>query len=116
MKQEVIDARGGDHVLVQGKILRNLIRGRIGTYRDQYKALMERMNNELPDKAAAIPLMIALYIQDNSVNEQALFFRACIERAVWLDKEIRELNTLGATFTDDVVYRITVDDASRFGV
>lgn len=116
-KVEVIDARGGDHVIAEGKKLRLVIQNRIGTYRDQYSALMQRMLNELPSKEDAIPLMIALHLgNDGSVNERALMFRAFLERATWLDKEIRELNTIGATFTEAGVYRINVSDAARFGV
>jgi hypothetical protein len=115
-KQEVIDARGGDHVLAEGKTLRSVIRNKIGVYRDQYNALMARMNNELPSKEDAIPLMIALHVNDASVNERVLFFRACVERAAWLDKEIRELNTLAQTFSEGGVYRLNVSDAARFGV
>lgn len=115
-KIEIIDARGGDHVIATGKVLRGMIMNRIGTYRDQYNSLMERMNNELPSKEAAIPLMIALHVGDGSVNERALMFRAFLDRAAWLDKEIRELNTLGQTFSAEATYRITVADAARFGV
>ncbi len=115
-KVEIIDARGGDHVISTGKILRTMIMNRIGTYRDQYNALMTRMNNELPSKEDAIPLMVALHVSDPSINERALMFRAFLERAAWLDKEIRELNTLGQTFSADQTYRISVADAARYGV
>lgn len=115
-KNEVIDARGGDHVLAEGKTLRLVIKNRLSTYSDQYAALMTRMNNELPSKEDAIPLMIALFVGDPSVNERALMFKAFLDRAAWLDKEIRELNTLGQTFDPTQVYRITVADAARFGV
>ncbi len=115
-KQEVIDARGGNHVLVDGKVLRDLIRNRIDTYRDQYNALIVRMNNELPSKEDAVTLMIALHVNDHSINERALFFRGFVDKAAWLDKEIRELNTLGQTFTAGVLYQLSVTDAARFGV
>lgn len=115
-KVEIIDARGGDHVVAEGKKLRAVILNRIGTYRDQYSALMARMNYELPSKEDAIPLMIALHVNDPSINERALMFRGFLERAAWLDKEIRELNTLGQTFSESGVYRISVTDAARFGV
>ena len=115
-KPEIIDARGGDHVIVEGKILRNMIKNRIGTYSDQYTALLSRMNNELPSKEDAIPLMVALFVGDPSVNERALMFRAFLDRATFLDKEIRELNTIGQTFDPTQTYRITVADAARFGV
>jgi hypothetical protein len=117
MKQlEIVDARGGDHVIAQGKVLKKVILERIAKYRDAYNAILTRMNNELPSKEAAIPLMVALTVEDTAVNEQTLFFKACIERARWLDAEIRALNTLGQTFVDEVTYRITVKDAARFGV
>ncbi len=115
-KQEVLDARGGDHVVAEGNKLRALIVNRIGVYRDQYNALLTRMMNELPSKEDAIPLMVALHVNDASINERVLMFRGFLERAAWLDREIRSLNTLGQTFSDKALYRITVEDAARFGL
>ena len=115
-KIEVIDARGNDHVVASGEKLQKLLRAKVVEYRQQYEGLMTRMNNELPSKEAAIPLMIALHLSDASVNERTLMFRALIERACWLDKEIRQLTTLGSTFAATSVYKITVADAERFGV
>lgn len=115
-KVEIIDARGGDHVLVQGAVIQNVIRNRIGILQDKYKALMARMTNELSSKEAAIPLMIAMALDDNSLNENARFFKSCVEQGAWLDKEIRELTTIGQTFMKDGSYRITIADAARYGV
>jgi predicted ester cyclase len=115
MKVEIIDARGGDYVTAQGKVLRMLIKERIHGLETSYKQLVERMNNEIPDKADAVTLMIAL--ADNvALNERALFFKACVERAAYFDREIRELNTLGQTFREDAVYMLTVQDAIRYGL
>jgi len=115
MKQEIIDARGGDYITAQGDVLRKLIKERIHGLETSYKQLIERMNNEIPDKADAVTLMIAL--SDNvSLNERALFFKACVERAAYFDREIRELNTLGQTFRSDAIYRITLSDAVRYGL
>lgn len=115
MKVEIIDARGGDYITAQGKALRSLIKERIHGLETSYKLLVDRMNNEIPTKQDAVTLMIAL--SDNvALNERALFFKACVERAAYFDREIRELNTLGASFRDDAVYQITLKDAIRYGL
>ncbi|NBU69939.1 MAG: hypothetical protein EBS53_00590 [Bacteroidetes bacterium] len=115
MKVELIDARGGDYITAQGQVLRKLIKQRIQDLETAYRRLVDRMNNEIPDKSDAVTLMIAL--SDNvALNERALFFKACVERAAYFDREIRELNTLGQSFREDAVYQITLKDAIRYGL
>jgi hypothetical protein len=114
--KEIIDARGADHVLVEGKTIRNVIRNRINEYQGQYKKLLERMNYELATKEDAVLIMVAMSVNDRSLTENTMFFRACVDRAAWLDKEIRALNTIAQTFAEGMSYRITVTDAARFGV
>lgn len=111
----IVDARGGDHVIAEGSVLRNLIRNTVGKYQDQHKAILDRMDNELPDKKSAVTLMVSLQTKD-SLNAQALFFQACIEKAAWLDEEIRSLTTLAQTFVESSLYRVTVADARRMGL
>lgn len=115
-KTEIVDARGGENVLTDGTKLRNLLRGRIKSYQEQYDQLLNRMNNELPTKEAAVTLMIALEVNDSTVNAQVLFFQACIAKAAWLDKEIRQLTTIGQALQDGVAYMITIQDAARYGL
>lgn len=115
-KLEVIDARNNDHMLADGAKLKALIVNRIGTYQDQYQAILKRMLTELPSREEAVSLMVALQVNDNSLNERALMFKAFIDRAVWLDNEIRALTVWGSTFSSGQVYRITVDQAARLGV
>lgn len=115
MKTEVIDARGGDYVLADGRRLRNLLRERIHGLEESYKALIVRINNEIQSKEEAVTLLVALS-SSLPLNEKALFFKACVERAAWIEKEIRELNTLGQSFMEAAVYKITLQDAVRFGV
>lgn len=114
-EQPIQDARGGDHVLAEGAVLKKLIRGTVGKYQDQHKAILDRMDNEMPDKKSAVALMVSLRTKD-ALTAQALFFQACIEKAAWLDEEIRSLTTLGQTFVDSAMYRITVADARRMGL
>lgn len=115
MKTEVIDARTGDHILADGKRLRLIIKEKIHGLEDAYKALLLRMNNELQTKEEAVTLMVALHTSA-ALNEKALFFRACVERAAYLETEIKELNTIGQSFMESAVYKITLQDAMRFGV
>jgi len=111
----ILDARGGDHVEAEGQALRDIIRNRVGLYQDQYKALLDRMDLEMPDKKTAVALMVSL-AGDASLTANALFFKACIEKAAWLEKEIRALTTLGQSFSPTRVYRITLADAQRMGL
>lgn len=115
MKEEVIDARGGDHVVAQGSTIRSLIRNTVGKYQDQYKAILDRMDHEMPDKKTAVALMVSLQ-SGRDLTANALFFKGCIEKAAWLDAEISALNTLGQTFEAGRVYRITLADAQRMGL
>jgi len=115
MKVETIDARGGDYVIAEGKALRDLIRGKINGIQASYRALLERMNNELSSKEEAVTLMVAMG-DSVALNERAMFFKACVDRCAFLEKELRELNTLGSSFQPGCNYRITITDASRFGI
>lgn len=115
MKTEIIDARGGDYVLADGRRLRMLLKEKIHGLEESYKNLLLRMNNELQTKEEAVTLMVALN-SNISLNEKALFFKACVERAAFLEREIKELNTLGQSFMEGAVYKITIQDAVRFGV
>lgn len=115
MKEEIIDARGSDHVIASGSTIRNLIRNTVGKYQDQYKAILDRMDNEMPDKKTAVALMVSLQ-SGRGLTANALFFKGCIEKAAWLDAEISALNTLGQTFQDGRTYRITMTDAQRMGL
>ncbi len=115
MKVDLIDARGGDYIVAQGKIIRSLIKERIHGLQTSYKALVERMNNEIQNKEEAVLLMIALR-ENVGLNEKAMFFKACVERAAFLENEIKELNTLGQSFREDALYQITLKDAVRFGL
>lgn len=115
MKVELIDARNADYIVAQGKILRTLIKERIHGLQTSYKALVERMNNEIQNKEEAVLLMIALR-ETVGLNEKALFFKACVERAAFLEAEIKDLNTLGQSFREDALYQITLKDAVRFGL
>lgn len=114
MKVEIIDARGGDYMVVDGEKLLLLIRGKINGIHASYKSLLDRMNNELPSKEDAVTLMVAL-VSPVALNERALFFKACAERCAYFEKELRELNTLGASFAKGSQYRITLEDAVRYG-
>jgi hypothetical protein len=115
MKTELIDARGGDYIVAQGKIIRSIIKERIHGLQTSYKSLVERMNNEIQNKEEAVTLMIALH--DNiALTEKALFFKACVERSAFLENEIRELNTIGQSFREDALYQLTLKDAVRFGL
>lgn len=115
-KIEIVDARNGDHFVVDGTKLRNLLIDKIGLYQAQYKQLLNRMLLELPDKESAIPLMVALHVGDHSINERALMFSAFLDRATWLDGEIRALTTVLASYRDGVTYRIDITQAARYGV
>lgn len=115
-KESIIDARGGDSVIIAGDKLRMIIRARIKAYQEEHEALLKRMNNELPDKETAITLMVALAVNDTTVKAQVLFFKACIDRAAFLDREIRALNTLGQTYADSQIYMVTVADCARYGL
>lgn len=115
MKMEVIDARAGDHILADGKRLRVIIKEKIHGLEEAYKTLLLRMNNELQSKEEAVTLMVALQAS-SALNEKALFFKACVDRAAYLEREIKELNTIGQSFMEGAVYKITLQDAVRFGV
>lgn len=112
---EIIDARGGDYVTAQGDALRTLIKNRIAALQDDYRRLLDRIDYEIADKKDAVGLLIAL-AGGGDINERAMFFKACLDKAARIEKEIRELNTLGASFRKDAIYRITIKDAERFGL
>lgn len=116
MKKEIVDARNGDYVIVTGEIIRKLLKDRISGLQSDLTRLLGRLNNEIPDKADAVGLMVSLAGDPRLLNERALFFKASLERAAFLEKEIRELLALGHTFSPGVTYRITVDDAVRYGL
>ncbi len=113
---EIHDARNGDHVITTGENLRQFIAARVKVLQEQYEQLLARMNNELPNKEDAVSLMVALQVADHTVNDRALMFKAFIERAAWLDKEIRALTTLGISYSKGETYRLNVEDLKRFGV
>lgn len=99
-----------------GNVLQGLLKNRISALLQAKKALMARMNNEIVDKDEAVALIVLLRTDAADLNERALFIKACAERAAFLEKEIEELNTLGQTFKQDREYRISIEDAVRFGL
>ena len=101
--------------MADGRRLRLLIKEKIHGLEESYKSLLSRMNNELQTKEEAVTLMVALN-SDVALNEKALFFKACVERAAYIEQEIKQLNTLGQSFMESAVYKITLQDAVRFGV
>jgi len=116
MKPTVVDTRDNDYIVFKGEYIRGAIRNKLNGLQTAYDALLIRMNNELPSKEEGILLMVAL--KDNvALNERAMFFAACIERASYLQREIRELSTIGNTFSDaTVVYKLTLDQTVRYGL
>jgi hypothetical protein len=116
-KLEIVDARGEDYVVFPGKLLRNLMRNKIGILNDELTRLMSRMNNEIPTKEAAVALMVTVAGDMKGANEAALFMKASIERALYLEGEIKALNVLAQCFYDDETpYHITVAQAQRYGL
>lgn len=113
---EVFDARNREHITAEGSVLRGLLKSRIGALLDAKKALMVRMNNEVSSKEEAVTLIVALHGEASDLNERALFLRACAERAAYLESEISTLNILGTTFQPGREYRISLEDAIRFGL
>lgn len=114
--KNVIDARNGDYVLIKGQTIRSLLKNKISALQNDLARLLERLNNEIPDKKDAVAIMVSLAGDPSLLNERALFFKACIERVAFLEKEIRELLALGHTFAPETTYKITVADAVRFGL
>jgi len=106
MKAEIVDTTKGDYCVLPGEKIKQNIKHKTNALQIALDKLLSRMALEMPDTKTAIALMVTLH-GTRALNEQALFFKACIERAAELETQLAELNVFATTLVDNVNYRIS---------
>lgn len=109
---EIVDTRG-DYVVIDGKRFKLNLKQKLSNLTAAYEAVVKRMKLEMPSIDAALALLVTLEINDN-LNENALFFKSCIQRAAFLEKEIAAVNLIAATLVDEKMYLLSAADVKRF--
>ena len=120
MAQLVLDYRDGEFFMVPAKKLQQAIRSQIhDSLQVEQDLYMKEIEGEIGGlnsrDIAALLLAISL---NKSPGPATMLVKNCLTRAVECQKEIEELTYVynNLTISPDLMYKITIEQAKRFGL
>jgi len=107
------------YLVASGEHIKACIFARIqNEIKQAYQANLNLLQEQIETKEEAIALMVSIYdnVSTQHLSGKALFMKHALTKSSYLVNEIQFLEMFADNLASAAIYKITIEDAKRFGL